>query len=60
MSKNKSKNKSKKSGNIINAVESDLSGANPVSQGKLLMENIEAIKSNVKIASGYGKLYDSS
>ena len=48
MSKNKSKNKSKKSGNIINAVESDLSGANPVSQGKLLMENIEAIKSNVK------------
>ena len=48
MSKNKSKSKSKKSGGIFNAVESDLAVSNPVSQGKLLMENIESIKSNVR------------
>jgi hypothetical protein len=45
MSKNKS---NKKSGNVFNAVEGDLAKANPFSQGKMLMENIEAIKSNVK------------
>ena len=44
----KSKSKSKKSGNLLNAVESNLAVSNPVSQGKLLMENIEAIKSNVR------------
>ena len=48
MSKNKSKSKSKKSGSIFNAIESDLAVSNPVSQGKLLMENIESIKSNVR------------
>lgn len=45
MSKNKS---NKKSGNVFNAVEGDLTKANPFSQGKMLIENIEAIKSNVK------------
>ena len=44
----KSKSKSKKSGNLLNAVESDLAVSNPISQGKLLMDNIEAIKSNIK------------
>tara|TARA_B110000977_G_C10987277_1_gene458442 strand:+ start:234 stop:794 length:561 start_codon:yes stop_codon:yes gene_type:complete len=45
MSKNKSK---KKSDSFFNAAEGDLSKANPFTQGKMLMENIDAIKSNVK------------